>query len=186
LIISPILGGVAKKIVQLLKVDELSEKMGVKETFDNMGLTFTFSALVGSLVKWFFLLAFLIAAVDILNWTQVTQFLYQIALYIPNVIIAVILVAIGLIAGEFLKDAVTKGLKASSTPVAKPELLGRMAKWAVTVFAILAAVLQLKIAEELVVIAFAGLVFALSLAFGLGGKEKAAQFLQSVDASQRK
>lgn len=184
LIVSPILGKVAKKLVRLTKIDSLSEKTGMKEALEKTDVKMTFAGLIGGIVKWFFLIVFFMVAVDILGWTQITLFLYQIVLYIPNVIVAVLLIGIGLIVGGFVGDLISKGLKASQTPIKKPELLGKMAKFAIIVFAVLAAVLQLGIAQQLIIIFFAGVVFALALAFGLGGKAKAAKFLDKIDGTE--
>ena len=178
LIIAPIFGGIAKRLIKLSRIDTLSEKTGLAGTFENLGLRFTFSDVIGKLVKWFFLIAFFIAAMDILGWTRVTEFLKEIMFYIPNVVVAVIILAVGLIASQFVQKAVITGLKTSSgTSIKNPELLGNIARWALIIFAALAALLQLGIAERLIEILFAGVIITLALSFGLGGKEKAARFL---------
>ena len=184
LIVAPILGRVAKRLVKLTKIDTLSEKMGLTNTFENLELRFTFSDVIGKLVKWFFLIAFLMAAMDILGWSRATEFLNQIVLYIPNVAVAVIMIAVGLIAGQFVQKIVITGLKTSGTSIKSPELLGNIARWALIIFAALAALLQLGIAERLIEILFAGVVITLALAFGLGGKEKAAKFLDRFDGTR--
>ncbi len=180
IIIAPIFGGIAKRLVKLIKIDTLSEKTGLSNTFENLGLRFTFSDVIGKLVKWFFLIAFLIAAMDVLNWASVTDFLKEIMFYIPNVIVAIIILAVGLIAGQFVKKAVITGLKTTGS-IKNPELLGNIARWSLVVFATLAALLQLGIAERLIEILFAGVIITLALSFGLGGKEKAARFLDRFD-----
>ncbi len=180
IIIAPIFGGIVKRLVKLTKIDTLSEKTGLSNTFENLGLRFTFSDVIGKLVKWFFLIAFLIAAMDVLNWASVTDFLKEIMLYIPNVIVAIIILAVGLIAGQFVKKAVITGLKTTGS-IKNPELLGNIARWSLVVFATLAALLQLGIAERLIEILFAGVIITLALSFGLGGKEKAARFLDRFD-----
>ena len=180
IIIAPIFGGIVKKLVKLTKIDTLSEKTGLSNTFENLGLRFTFSDVIGKLVKWFFLIAFLIAAMDVLNWASVTDFLKEIMLYIPNVIVAVIILAVGLIASQFIKKAVITGLKTTGS-IKNPELLGNIAQWSLVVFATLAALLQLGIAERLIEILFAGVIITLALSFGLGGKEKAARLLDRFD-----
>ena len=184
LIVAPILGRVAKRLVKLTKIDTLSEKMGLTNTFENLELRFTFSDVIGKLVKWFFLIAFLMAAMDILGWSRATEFLNQIVLYIPNVAVAVIMIAVGLIAGQFVQKIVITGLKTSGTSIKSPELLGNIARWALIIFAAMAALLQLGIAERLIEILFAGVVITLALAFGLGGKEKAAKFLDRFDGTR--
>ena len=183
IIIAPIFGGIVKKLVKLTKIATLSEKTGLSNTFENLGLHFTFSSVIGKLVKWFFLIAFLIAAMDVLNWTSVTDFLKEIMFYIPNVIVAIIILAVGLIAGQFVKKAVITGLKTTGS-IKNPELLGNIAQWSLVVFATLAALLQLGIAERLIEILFAGVVITLALSFGLGGKEKAARFLDRFDKTR--
>ena len=183
IIIAPIFGGIVKRLVKLTKIDTLSEKTGLSGTFENLGLRFTFSNIIGKLVKWFFLIAFLIAAMDVLNWTSVTDFLKEIMLYIPNVIVAVIILAVGLIAGQFVKKAVITGLKTTGS-IKNSELLGNIARWSLVVFAALAALMQLGIAERLIEILFAGVIITLALSFGLGGKEKAARFLDRFDETR--
>ena len=184
LIVAPIFGGIAKRLIKLTKIDTLSEKMGLTKTFENLGLRFTFSDVIGKLVKWFFLIAFLMAAVDILGWSRATEFLNEIVLYIPNVAVAVIMLAVGLIAGQFVQKLVVTGLKTSGASIKSPELLGNIARWAFISFAAMAALLQLGIAERLIEILFAGVVITLALAFGLGGKEKAAKFLDRLDGTR--
>ena len=183
LIVAPIFGGVAKRLIKLTKIDSLSEKMGLTNTFENLGMSFTFSNVIGKLVKWFFLIAFLIAAMDILGWFRATEFLSEIVFYIPNVAVAVIMLAVGLIAGQFIQKIVVTGLKTSGTSIKSPELLGNIARWALIIFASLAALLQLGIAERLIEILFAGVVITLAIAFGLGGREKAAKFLDRFDGT---
>ena len=184
IIIAPIFGGIVKRLVKLTNIDTLFEKTVLIGTFENLGLRFTFSNVIGKLVKWFFLIAFLIAAMDVLGWTSVTEFLKEIMLYIPNVAVAIIIIAVGLIASQFVKNAVVTGLKTSNTAIKNPELLGNIARWALVVFAALAALLQLGVAERLIEILFAGVIITLAISFGLGGKEKAARFLDRFDGTR--
>src|SRR3989338_1843623 len=72
-IIAAVLQAVVVKVVQILRVDELVGK------------------LLGWIVKWFFIVVALVAATDILGWSQVTNYLQEVVLYIPNVIVAVII-----------------------------------------------------------------------------------------------
>ncbi|MEE8131532.1 MAG: hypothetical protein V3T98_00575 [Candidatus Paceibacterota bacterium] len=183
IIIAPIFGGIVKRLVKLTKIDTLSEKTGLTSTFENLGLRFTFSSVIGKLVKWFFLIAFLIAAMDVLGWASVTGFLKEIMLYIPNVVVAIIIIAIGLIASRFVQKAVVTGLKTTGS-IKNPELLGNIARWALVVFASLAALLQLGVAERLIEILFAGVIITLAISFGLGGKEKAARFLDRFNETR--
>jgi hypothetical protein len=185
LIIAPIFGSIARRIARLIKLDALAEKSGVKTMLEDADMHFTFSGVIGYLVKWFILLGFFIAAANVFHWAQLSNVLYKILFYIPEVIVAVLFVAFGTIAGSFVEGAVTKTLKVSTAPVKHANLIGKAAKWAIIVFAVLAALLQLGIAQSLVMILYGGIVLALALAFGLGGREKAAKILDYMDNTQK-
>lgn len=139
------------------------------------------SAFIGWLVKWFFILVTLIAATNVLGWTQINQFLNSVVLYVPNVVIAVVILVIGFIASNFIRSIVEVALERSPLSPEERKFLATGSDFAVTLFAIMAALIQLKIAESLVQTLFTGLIFAVSLAlglaFGLGGREHASKFI---------
>ncbi len=185
-IIAPILGGIIKKFIDLIKIDVLLEKIGIKEIFRGYSSNFSIALLIGKLVKWFFILAFVMAAAEVLGWTRVTVFLNEIIFYIPNVLISVVILVFGIIAGNFFQTIVTRTLTGSNTPVERPEILGQITKWSLIVFAGLAALLQIGIAPSLIQILFAGIVLAVSLAVGLGGKKKVEEILDNVSLNKKK
>lgn len=184
LIVAPIIGGIVKKVVDITKVDSFAEKAGLFEVLKGYFKKPSISVFFGKIVKWFFIIAFVMAAADILNWHQVTSFLNDVMLYIPNVFIASVIMVIGLLAANFASEVVVRGIKGSNAPVNHPEALGKIAKYAVIIFATAATLIQLGIAKSLIEILFAGIVFALALAFGLGGKEKATKLLDFLDGSK--
>jgi hypothetical protein len=184
LIVAPIFGGIVKKLVDLLKVDAISEKVGIHEILKPFFPKPSISVFLGKIVKWFFIIAFLMAAAEVLQWDRVTEFLNEIVLYIPNVLIAVIILVAGVIAGKFLDEVVVRSIKGSKTPVNNPEVLGMITRYALVLFASLAALIQLGIAPSLIQILFAGIVLAAALAFGLGGREKAAKLLDYIDGTK--
>jgi hypothetical protein len=182
ILIASFLGKLAKKLVSYAQVDSLVGKTGVQ---DQLGTRISISDLIGWIVKWFFIIATLLAVVNILNIEQVTSFLEQVLLYIPNVIAAVIILALGLIAGNFFNDVVERATTASGMSNASVGALSAIAKWAIVIFSLMAALVQLGIAAELIQILFTGFVAMLALAgglaFGLGGREKASKWLDKVD-----
>lgn len=179
-VIAPILGGVVKKVFDIIRIDELAEKAGIKDITTGYTKNFSISLLLGKIVKWFFILAFVMAAAEILGWTRITQFLNEIIFYIPQVLIAVIILVFGIIAGNFFDILVTRSLIGSNTPIDNPRVIGKITKWAFVLFAIMAALLQIGIAPSLIQILFAGIVFTLALAFGLGGRAKAGELLDYI------
>jgi hypothetical protein len=176
-IVAPILGGIVKKVFDIIRIDDLAEKAGLKEVVAGYSQKFSISLFLGKIVKWFFVLAFVMAAAEILGWTRITEFLNEIVFYIPQVLIAVIILVFAGIAGNFFDALVTRSLIGSNAPVDNPQVMGKITKWSFVLFGILAAMLQIGIAPSLIQILFAGIVLALALAFGLGGRDKAGELL---------
>jgi len=184
LIVAPIFGGITKKIVDILKVDAVSEKVGLHDLLKPFFKKPSISFFLGKIVKWFFIVAFLMAAAEVLQWDRVTEFLNEIVLYIPNVLIAVVILVLGVIAGKFVDEIVVRSIKGSNAPINNPQTLGHVSKYSIVLFSVLAALIQLGIAASLIQILFSGIVLAMALAFGLGGREKAAKILDYVDGSK--
>ncbi|MDO8529308.1 MAG: hypothetical protein Q7S18_01425 [bacterium] len=181
-IVAVALGKVAEKMIGLLHIDQLLEKMKIGERFKDSGIQIRVSKFFGGLVKWFLMLVFLMAATDILGLTQVSEFLNNVIFYIPNVVIATIILSVAFLFGNFVFHAVRSSTKVAG--VMSAAFLATVAKWAIILFGLLAALVQLGIAASLVNTIFIGLIAALSLAFGLafglGGKEEAALILKKV------
>lgn len=186
-----ILGGVLKKVVQsvfaTLHVDKALDAAGVDELTHKAGYKLNSGTFVGTLVKWFVMIVFFVAALDILGLQQATAFLSNIVLgYLPQVIVAVLILFGGLILANFVEKLVVAGGKATS--FASSALLGHFARYAIILFTILAALNQLQIAQELIQYLFAGMVFAISLAFGLafglGGRDTAAHYLKHMTGAK--
>lgn len=181
-IVAIALGKVIEHIVKMVKVDEALEKAGTKARFQKAGVEINIAKFLGGLVKWFLILVFLMAATDILKLVQVTTFLNSIVLYLPNVVVAAVILAVAFLVANFV-FAVVKG----STKVAgivSATLLATVAKWAIVIFGFLAALVQLGIAASLINTLFIGLVAMLALAgglaFGLGGKDEASAVLKKL------
>jgi hypothetical protein len=181
IIISPVLGNLARRLINLTKVDSFAEKSGLTEQVKETGLNLSIAGLVGGLVKWFFLISFFVATVDILGWEKLTDVLYQLLFFIPNVIVAVFILTIGLILANLADRLVVKKIELSKASTTYGHLMGKFARWSITVFVTMTALHQLGIAQELIVILFAGIVLTISLAFGLGGRKKAAEIIERID-----
>lgn len=181
-IVAIVLGNIAIKIVDFLKIDEALTKLNLKKGLEKAGIEFTISGVIGWLVKWFLIIVFLIAASDILEWVEITDFLKHVVLYIPNVIIAVVILLAGIMVADFVHKVIKKSVEAAKLTSAT--FLAGIAKWAILVFSFMAALVQLSIAYALIQTLFTGFVGMLAiaggLAFGLGGKELAGKFLEKL------
>jgi hypothetical protein len=182
LIVAVALGKVAEKLIGVLRVDQLVEKMRVGEKFRSAGFKLNISRFFGELVKWFLILVFLMAATDILGLKQVTSFLNSIILYVPNIVVATIILSLAFLLGNFVYNVVRGSTKAAG--IMSAALLATISKWAIVIVGLLAALQQLGIAVSLINTIFIGVVAALSLAaglaFGLGGKEEAGAILRKL------
>ncbi len=184
-ILSVALGKLISKVAgDYLGLDRMAEKIGVKKNASG-GRSVMFlapSVLIGGLFKWFLALVFLMAATSILGLDQVTIFLNSIVVYIPNVIVAVIILALVFLLGNFVYHLVKHSTRAMGLTSAT--LVAGISKWAIITFGIFAALIQLGIASSLVNTIFVGLIAMLSLAgglaFGLGGKEEAQLILRKI------
>ena len=186
-IIGWLIGGAVKHLIEriftALKVNQLLDAAGVDKLTERAGYKLKAGAFVGALVKWFIIVVFFVAALDALNLDQVTVFFRDVVLaYLPQVIVAVLILFGAMIVANVLHKSVEAGARAAG--FGSPELLGNFARYAIIVFAILAALSQLQIAPNLVQMLFAGFVFAtslaLGLAFGFGGRDAAARYIDSA------
>ena len=177
LILSPLIGNFVTKALQLVKVDQLMDQSGAKDAMSSIGLQFTFSKLIGALVKYIVLIVFINMVADILQLGQLSRLIDDIVRYIPQVVIALFIVGVGLTVADWLRDIVTNVAVASDNEDYSV-VLGSITRISVIVFSLMAALSQLGIAEVLIQIVLAGIVFAFALAFGLGSKDMVARALE--------
>jgi hypothetical protein len=170
------------RLSHLIKLDEMAEKLELKRTFQRSGMPLHVAALLGWIVKWFFIIVSLVAATDILGWDEVTKFLAEVVLYLPNVIIAVIILLVGILVANFTRHVVKSAVEAAH--LASADFLAGVSRWSIFIFSLMAALVQLQIAPELIRTLFTGIVAMLALAgglaFGLGGRDQATQFLRKL------
>jgi hypothetical protein len=145
------------------------------------------SNVVAEIVKWIVRFVFLVAAANVLGMTQVSQLLNQVLLWIPNLLVAAVILLIAPIIARFVRGAIEVG--AGQMGFTNAPLLGRVAEVAIVAFAVIVAINQIGIAANLVNTLFIGLVAALALAFGLafglGGRDVAARLTQEWYESSR-
>jgi hypothetical protein len=138
------------------------------------------SVVGGELVKWLVRLVFLVAAANVLGLTQVSELLNDVLLWIPNLIVAAIILLVAPLLGRFVRGAIEVG--AGEMGFTNAPILGRIAEIAIVAFAVIIAINQIGIAANLVNTLFIGVVAALALAFGLafglGGRDVAGQLTQ--------
>lgn len=181
------LGRLVAQVVNSLRVDQALRAAGVERVLERAGFSLNSGAFLGMLVKWFFILVFLVAALEVLGLTQVTMFLTAVVLgYLPRVIVAVLILLVAAVIAEAAQRLVAGSARAANLRSAN--FLGAMARWAIWIFAVLAALDQLGV-TPFVQTLFTGVVVALALAFGLsfglGGQAAAARFIDRMQSEMK-
>jgi len=184
LIFGTILYRAILEMCKLLRIDAVSRSSGMSDFAKEVGFNLDIGKFIATLVMWFIVLAFLLASLDILGLTRVTVFLEQVVLlYIPQVIVASII----LVFAAVIADVVQKVVRGSAHAAGAHQgahLAGAVAKWAIWILAILAALEQLGVAVSLIQTLLTGFVLAVGLAFGiafgLGGKDAAARAIEHM------
>lgn len=182
-VVGVVLGKVVAQIIDAIKVDSVLRSIGLEDLLARGGFRLNSGAFIGALVKWFIIVVFLVASLNVLNLEEVNIFLRDVVLgYLPNVIAAALILVLAAVIAEALAKIVVGAARAAQMPSAG--LLGGVTRWAIWVFAILAALSQLGIAGAFAQTLFTGLVAMLALAgglaFGLGGRDAAGKFLERM------
>jgi hypothetical protein len=178
------LAAVVRSLVRYSGLDRWVERARLNHRLSiEEGSKYAFASnLAASLVKWIVMIVTLGFAADVLGLPGVRAFIGTILAYIPNVIVAVVILAIGIVASQIVSEFIAIGeMMLDISPRAK-RALSQVAKYAIIVFSIMAALIQLNIVPQLIEIAFAGLVFALALSFGLGGREQASRWIADLQS----
>ncbi len=176
-------GKIIEKIFHTVKIDNVLSQLGLDRALQRGGFKLNSGAFVGGVVKWFIIILFLIAVFQVLGLSSVTGFMQAIVVqYLPQVIIAILILLVSAVVAEALQKVVVGA--AAAAHVRQAKALGRITKWAILVFAILAALVQLGIAASLVQTLFMGVIIAFALAFGLafglGSRDAAGRIVEGI------
>lgn len=178
-LIAKIIETVLVRSLKLIRLDTLSEKSGTSNFLAKGGIKYTLSELVGALVYWIVLLIVIITALNALQWTVAAEVLNTIVGYIPNIIVAVFILVLGMFVSTLLGTVIRTA--ASNAGITQARLLGQITQTVVIIFAAVIALQQLKIQTTIILnvinIIVAAVGLALGLAFGLGCKDIAGKAL---------
>lgn len=182
LIVASGLAAVVEGLVRVVRLDSLLEKLGVEEYVERAGIELNTPRFFGRLVYWFFVVVFLLAASDVLGFYTLSEFLQKVLLYVPNIVVAVLIMLAALVVGHFLRNLIKASVK--SARLHSATFLGSITWWAVVIFGFFAALSQLGVAVQIVNSLVAGFVAMIAIAggiaFGLGGKGVAQEMLEKL------
>ncbi len=181
-IIAVAIGRVVAEILRRVKFNRIFDNGDWKRALEKAEIKVDAASFVGAIVKWILVIVFLLASIEALGFVQFSSFLKDILDYLPNVIVAVAIFIVTVIIADILEKIVRASVE--STKVGYGHIAGIIVKWSIWIFAILSILIQLKIAPSLIETIVRGvvglIVIAGGLAFGLGGKDVAAEVLQDL------
>ena len=175
--------GIEQVIVRALKMvtlDKIADQIQLSAILAKGGIRRKLSELIGAIIYWIVMLAFVMTALNALNLTVAAELFQQVVEFLPNVIASVFILIVGVFASAFV--ATTVRTAASNSGVAQAHLLGQATQTIVVIFAAVAALQQLRIqfVGEVFLIILGGVSLGSAIAFGLGCKDLAGRWLSGV------
>jgi hypothetical protein len=169
-----------EKGLRAVNFNVLTERAGMDDFLHQGGIRGDTTGILGLIVYWLVILAALIVGSNSLGLAQVTDLLRDVVLFLPKVVVALLILAFGAYFARFIANTVMTYCK--NVGVQDADLLAKLAQYAIIAFVVLIALDQVSVGGDIIrasfLIILAGVVLALALAFGLGGREWAASLLE--------
>lgn len=183
IIVAKWLGQISAAFLNKIKLNYALKRLGLEEALAKIDTRLNAPKFFGEIVRWFFIVLFLMVSSGILGLTQLSQFLEKVIVYYPNIFIAALIFLVAVFLADFSQKIVVGTLEEEKITYSR--FLGRVIRWGIWLFAILAILYQLQIVPSLILTIFIGMVvtisLALGIAFGLGGKDLAAKILKELE-----
>lgn len=187
IVIGALIGWLAKHAIEelfkALHVDKALKHTGLDGALKRAGYKLNSGMFVGEIIRWFFIVVFAIFAFDYLKLDAFNAFLSKVAAFLPQLIVAALIVFVGALVAEALAKLVKGTLKATAHSNVS-HMVASLVRWVVWIFTILTAIEQIGIPTVYLEIFFQAVAWALALgiglAFGLGGKDLAKKMLDHV------
>jgi len=181
-IVAKIIRWIVNGALKAVRFNVLADKAGISEVLRKGELKITAREIVSGLVYWLVIIMVLIMAANALGLPKASDILSSLFAYVPKVIAALLVLVVAMFLASFVSGIVRTIAENAKLP--KPQLLADISRWAIIIFAVTISLAQLGIAALLVTATFniilGGIVLALALAFGLGGKDAAARYLEEL------
>jgi small-conductance mechanosensitive channel len=169
-------------LLKAVRFDSLADRAGITDVLRKGDLKITATEVVSGLAYWLVIIMVLVMVVNALGLPKASDVLSSLFAYVPQVIAALFVLVVAMFLANFVSGIVR--IAAANAKLPRPELLAGITRWAIIIFAATIAMSQLGIAPLLVTTTFniilGGVVLALALAFGLGGKDTAARYLDEL------
>ncbi len=170
------------RFLKAIQFDKVSERWGLAHIVSKGGMPYSPTHLLSQFFYWVIALITLILAVNALELAATQNFIARFFNYLPNLFAALFILVIGYLIAVFLGQAAL--IAAVNAQINSARLVSRAVRWFIIILSLTMALYHLGIAEKVIVatftITFGGIVLALAIAFGWGGRELAKDFLEEV------
>ncbi len=181
-------GKLITEVLKKIKFDEMVSKEEWRKSLEKAEVNVSLSDFLGHIGKWIILIIFLWASMEIMGLNQFANFIKDVVNYLPNIIVSAFIFVVAVVVADILSKIVV--MTTEKAKFQHTALAGEIVRWSIWIFAIFTVLMQLDIATEMLSILFKGvvalIVIAGGLAFGLGGKEVAADILQNMTRKMKK
>jgi hypothetical protein len=169
-------------LLKTIRFDTLADKAGISQILRKGDLKISAREVISGIVYWLIIIMVLVMTVDALGLPKASDVLASLFAYVPKVIAALLVLVVAMFLANFVSGIVRTAAGNANFP--RPEIFAGISRWAIIIFAATIALEQLGIAPLLVTATFniilGGVCLALALAFGLGGKDAAAKYLEEL------
>lgn len=187
-LIAVILKKILVKVLTFLKIDTLSGKIGFSKILEKAEIRYTLSEIIGVVFYWILIFIAMATAINALGLVGISTIMDRIILFIPNLIVGIFVLVLGLFLSSFLNSVVVTACV--NAGVVQAKILGKIVSIAIIVFSVIIALEQLDIDTTIIsmviTIIFASIGLACAIAFGLGSKDIAAKWINELTESLRK
>ena len=170
------------RFLKAIQFDRVSRQWGLADILSKGGMTYSPANLLSQFFYWVIVFVTLILGINALEVAATQNLIAQFFNYLPHLFAAVLILVIGYLIALFLGQATL--IAAVNAQMESARLLSRLVRWFLIVFSLTMALYQLGIAEKVITAAFSvifgGIVLALAIAFGWGGRELAKDFLERL------
>jgi hypothetical protein len=180
LVVGLAIKAILTRVLKAVRIDTLSERWGLQAALSRAGIKQPLSQTVGRMVFWTVFVMFVFMGVDALDLPATAGLMRQLLSFFPNVIAAGLLLLVGVLLANFFSEAAL--IATVNAQIQEARLIASLIRWAILLFTAAMVLTELGIAKEIVVAAFSilfgGVVLALSIALGLGGRNIARDALE--------
>jgi hypothetical protein len=181
-IVAVAIGKLIAEILKRIKFNKIFETGDWKKALEKADIKVDASAFIGAIIKWVLLIVFLVVAIKILGFKELESFFNDVLSYLPNVVVAAFMFVVAVIIADIVEKVVRATVEGAK--MGSGAIVGVIIKWSIWILALFAILLQLGIAEALITTIIQGIValivIAGGIAFGLGGKDAAAEVIQDL------